>query len=114
MQASLNPFLTSHLWNPKRAIDARTAYLDLWWSRDGKVWNQSSFKTGTSRNQDDFSTMEPFLTNVEDEHMYLGSPQWPRLAPLLLYLAACFRKSPALAHRKHNNQPLCRYANLSF
>ena len=60
-----------------RAIDARTAYLDLWWSRDGINCNQSSFKTGTYRNQDDFSTMEPYLTNVQDEYMYLGKESAP-------------------------------------
>jgi len=59
-------------WSVDRAIDSRTAYLDLWWSHDGKVWNESSFKTGVARNHDDFSTAEAFHTTINDVQMYLG------------------------------------------
>jgi len=55
-----------------QAIDSRVAYLDLWWSHDGKVWNESSYRTGSSRNQDHFSTSEAFLSTVQDEAQYLG------------------------------------------
>jgi hypothetical protein len=55
------------------AIDSRTKYLDVWWSRDGESWFETSFKTGTPRNRDEFSTSECYLTSVNDEPMYLGA-----------------------------------------
>jgi len=46
--------------------------MDLWWSYDGKTWTESSYSSGSFRNQDEFSTSEAFATTIGDTPVYLG------------------------------------------
>ena len=60
----------SHQWGVARSLSGKTAYVDLWWSRDGKNWYETTYVEGVGQSL--YSTAECFKTEVDMEPIYLG------------------------------------------